>query len=928
MKIEYLKACYFSGIFDGTGQTEIEIDFSECDKRIVMLLGKNGSGKSTIMSLLQPYKDTFDDRSDIIMEGEEGYKEIHITHNGVYFKICHHYGKKDKSFFSVYNTETEEFDELNKNGGVKTFEALVEKYLGLTKDTFKLIKVGSGASGFVDMIASMRKSFIGKFMPNIDEYLNAFIIVNKKINAQSKEIKYIADEITKLGDIPLLKKDIDASQTSLIVENKKVIRLESQKLAFENNIKNLSEGIKEYEEEINSYNTIKAELEEINESMEKYRLKYPNTLSNKSYKEIEASYTEALKRLKEVETSITKHEKEILVDETNKNQIRIQLDEIKSKTNSIKDSVNQIKLLKQKKVLQEETLKTVTTNFNNAEVRAEITNKKYFFCLSYQEVSKAWSNLSKNIETPLIETMRTLNQKVEYIQDYMHYFCDDGDEQISNRITQLESCLPKEKKELDKAEKALVEAKNKKLANEVSSEIVVLCKDPKCEVFKKNKTQKDLTQNIDSLEILVVSLTDSIKCIEDELESLAIVQKAAEFFVYVKKEMSTNKFALAHKKLNEFFNAEYDTQDEWVFESFFEKTPQFIESIFVSNDSEKASKNFHELQLVKNSIADYEEKIKLMSENENIFIQMNEEKEALTLKFEEINESLTAKNTEMQTVNDSLIKVKSRVKIINEFLELWKNKISKDREFELLSKQFSKIAKDVELLEENKNNLETINIEIETQKLSTSKLENSLNEKKLQHLRFEEYEKRRDNVLEKRTKYQYVKDALDIKTGIPLILLGDYVENIKHTTNKLLNLAFKGDFEIDFKISDNEFSIPVYKNSKVTKDILECSGGQKALVKTSLSLGIVTQVISTTDKSYNIIYLDEIDAELDKDNKRSFLDILNMQLDTLNNEQCFIISHNDNFSQSELGLILLKNAVVDTNDEIFMQNKEIIADFR
>lgn len=50
MKITRLKLINFIGISHGLNKNEIEIDFSKSNNKMVMLLGRNGSGKSTIMS--------------------------------------------------------------------------------------------------------------------------------------------------------------------------------------------------------------------------------------------------------------------------------------------------------------------------------------------------------------------------------------------------------------------------------------------------------------------------------------------------------------------------------------------------------------------------------------------------------------------------------------------------------------------------------------------------------------------------------------------------------------------------------------------------------------------------------------------------------------------------------------------------------------
>jgi DNA repair exonuclease SbcCD ATPase subunit len=50
MRILRLKLVNFIGVKNGMGKDEIEINFPQNENIITMLLGKNGSGKSTIVS--------------------------------------------------------------------------------------------------------------------------------------------------------------------------------------------------------------------------------------------------------------------------------------------------------------------------------------------------------------------------------------------------------------------------------------------------------------------------------------------------------------------------------------------------------------------------------------------------------------------------------------------------------------------------------------------------------------------------------------------------------------------------------------------------------------------------------------------------------------------------------------------------------------
>ena len=77
---------------------------------------------------------------------------------------------------------------------------------------------------------------------------------------------------------------------------------------------------------------------------------------------------------------------------------------------------------------------------------------------------------------------------------------------------------------------------------------------------------------------------------------------------------------------------------------------------------------------------------------------------------------------------------------------------------------------------------------------------------------------------------------------------------------------------------------------------------------------------------YNIIYLDEMDAELDVNNRKSFIGVINRQMELLGVEQTFIITHNNEFYSDDVDLILLNGyeSKIDITDKSIMEGKSII----
>ncbi|MDE7088538.1 MAG: hypothetical protein K2O54_00290, partial [Prevotella sp.] len=151
---------------------------------------------------------------------------------------------------------------------------------------------------------------------------------------------------------------------------------------------------------------------------------------------------------------------------------------------------------------------------------------------------------------------------------------------------------------------------------------------------------------------------------------------------------------------------------------------------------------------------------------------------------------------------------------------------------------------------------------------------------------------------------ELVKSSLSSKEGIPLLYIQVYLKNIQDTTNDLLELVYGDDlFVNDFNITADEFKIPFNTKGTEISDVAYASQGEKSFISLALSFALIYQSISR----YNIMLLDEIDSTLDTTNREKFLQILERQLEMIDGEQIFLISHNNMFNMYPVDVIDTKN---------------------
>lgn len=205
MKITYLKLKNFSSIYTGMKKKSIEIDFSQSQNRIIVLVGKTGSGKTSILSQLNPYAyPTNDSRSrhTMIMNETEGYKEIHYDDNATIYKIKHFY-KNHNDKTTVKSFIEKNGEELNPNGNVTSFKDIIEEELHVTEDYMKLMRIGPNVQTLLKMPSRSRKEFMGELLKEIDVYNTFYKNVSEKVRNVKALMKAVASRMERLGIVDI-----------------------------------------------------------------------------------------------------------------------------------------------------------------------------------------------------------------------------------------------------------------------------------------------------------------------------------------------------------------------------------------------------------------------------------------------------------------------------------------------------------------------------------------------------------------------------------------------------------------------------------------------------------------------------------------------------------------------------------------------------
>jgi DNA repair exonuclease SbcCD ATPase subunit len=905
MKITYAKFTNFAGIYAGLGVKELELDFSKSKNKIIMLLGGNGAGKTTIMSLLHPFRDTNDIRTNYILEDHDGYKEIHLKMGNDFYVIKHYYGKQNKSFI----TKNEE--ELNENGGIRTFEATIDEEFSLKKDYFKIARLGSNVTTFIDLKTAERKKYMNNFLPDIDDYLIAFDTVNEKFKNLNNAIKTIRGQLDKLDtkeNLEELEKTLSENIQNIEEDNRKLTSLiDKSEARIEDLGKSLEidNGLdyKEFMSQlIKAIEDARKYIEESERTMNAIYEKYPK-LSEYNDEKIEESVLEYNKNITVAEQEIKGIKSNI--DAIEKDIVRLH-NEKTSKNNIIKNEVD-ISYI-------EDQIKEKEGHINSL-IESLVGNEFKDVNMSVQEVSRIQSYSETTIN--MIEAIKA---------QHSNSVIESTD---PNQFSVYTRDLDMYYKELDKSKKEKIEVDEK--INRINANDYLLdtlnarpedCKINTCSFIIKALDYKnnDYAQ-LDNLYEEQTRLHTLIEGYKDEINGLEAIADYVEDLNRLYKQLN-NPFATTFI-LSGFEGVTLNEVNIFAITNLMKEDISLIQKIFDMSELVRVINTGAELEREQEKIESLKSHLELALKQKSIIDQAKEELEEINNDINKCNEN---KDEEVKNISikEKFIKNNGiKLNLVNSIKSFRKVIADNSSKLTELQSEYDKKINTVLAIRKEEESVDNNRLYITTNNKQLKPLKDKLKSVQRDLVIIDDCVNRLKVVEDNYDTIKTVKDALDPKKGIPLFFIDNYLKDIAVRANNLLSVAYGDAFKIKFDISASDFFINVFKSDGTfLSDIKEASQGETSLTTVSLSLGMIERMMNTT--KYNILYLDEVDSTLSTKNRRLFITLLENQLEKLGIEQVFVISHNNEFESHPTDMILLKENNVDIEDKEFMQNKNII----
>ena len=847
MKIEKLILKNFSAVYNAMNAKSLVIDFSKSKNKICLLLAKNGGGKTTILSQLTPFADVgnLDVRNNqpLILKNEEGYKEIHIRKDNNLYIIKHIYTPhKDKSHSTKSYIE-KNGTELNINGNVRSFLETVKNELNIEPEYLKLIRLGSNVTSIIGLTETERKNFMSKIMSDVDVYIDYYKIVGAKEKQIKDNISHTANKLSKLGI------------SDILIADKEIKHIEEEIVALDDIKIDLNKDIAVYNHNIDMIDDNENLRDNLNETSKKLTKMKDTLLRYKPDNTSADYYKEEIGRCNDKITSLS-----AMINSTG--------DIINSELvliNTLHDQYENVNSQYEKELSNDKTIKQMEDNLNTIrkslrESESIIGDYKPKFTLDeFNDFVSFIKSIQVKLSTTYEFGTKAISKVLKLMEDN-----EDVKHYINSHLIDIDD------KKSDVSSLFLAKIATSIMFNDTT---VINCKS-ECEAKKVFNMVKDLISD------------HNIKDTNKDASFYNDMDRVYQNITNILSDIDSRSIMISKMPddIKSWFSKDILFHNIKNLEKFYDEI-RLNEMITIVSEYDRYCKNLVKYDESENLL----NQIKSISNLDSIKEQRNN-----------LSDSITEKECYIRDLKEKVSKATEDLNETKRTLDTYNDifdAITKYDEIKLLN---DKYVKDYEVYKTSSENIANLNTRL---KNVISELDNKNDKLRNMKYNYDQY-----NMLLKELELfnkiyddlDKVKESLSAKSGIPLYIIRRYLGDTVEATNELLSVVYNGDIELDdFEITPSSFSIPVYVKGFKMPDVKYTSQGELSFISIALSFALSSRVLS----KYNIMLLDEIDGPLDTENREKFIKILEKQIDKIDSEQNFLITHNSMFSSYPVDIL-------------------------
>jgi len=872
------------------GLSSIEIDFSKCIHKVLIIKGDNGTGKSTIFKALTPLADSsIDYIPDKTAIKEIAYETDFQTILNIKYESLVKDGirRPTKCYLNRLNPDGS-IENLNPSNNITTAKEVIYDILGIDDNFITLSQLSANKKGLGGLKPSERKRYVNSIISS----LAAFNSIHKLITTKSNVLKSIIDsyvtKLSQIGNIAIvedaIKKDTVALQE---LDNKKngliseiaTIKAELSRLdssgSFLDDYKDLSMRKIILEKEIR-------DLPDIEEYSEEKLIQYEKDMAK--YEANEEMLSSRAKELLDEESKINNNITELtikldsLYNKEHMDDLNSKIDSTKKELESYKPYFHLFKTYKDISEQDYETVKLVIEKFNST-------------------VENIFQTYSETVRKESMNSLRT--GKNEVILDH----------------TEILSGLEKQLEDL-RTEKRNVEFLNNRSKD--YNKIPDDCNHKSyCPFIKDVVEAKNALRSRQSLYSLSTKINSTLDAIESA-KNLAEDNMIKTQCLYEMK--SILEYIQSMSKIIRKFPG---TESLDSINTIYHNIEHGIRLNFESVDKYQEFKNISTIvSALEEDLHSYESaKEKLISANAEIRI-LQEKIDTNLKNLSAIRDSKSSIFAEIEKIRSSKLEIEMVLDSIRYA------KINKEK-FEKVSVELNEVTSKIESMEKNTVLIKDLTDKLNRRASELSSLQNTdlpalnkaIEENKYRMVLFEQYTRDSQEYAAKYNEVQMIKKYTSIH-GIQTVYMSVFMNSILNTTNTLLRLLFGGRFALQpFIINENEFNIPCADSEgRVREDISLMSDSQLSMISMLISFVL----LRNSSNRYNIIKLDEVDDNLDSMNRIQFSILIEQIMNDLGFDQCLIISHNNELDLSNTDIVILKMESQEMIDSLYNSGGNIV----
>lgn len=890
MRLLRLRLENYIGIYNGMGLNHIEIDFSKCIHKVLIIKGDNGTGKSTIFKALTPLADS----SINFIPDKTAIKEIaYETDFQTIVNIKYESIVKDgirrptKCYLNRLNPDGS-IENLNPSNNITTAKEVIYDILGIDDNFITLSQLSANKKGLGGLKPSERKRYVNSIISSLAVFNN----IHKMITTKSTVLKSIIDSyVTKLnqiGNIAIVEdaikkdtmalKELDSKKNGLISEIA-TIKAELARLDtsgnFLNDYKDLSMRKIILEKEIR-------ELPDIEEYSEEKLIQYEKDMARYEANEemLSSRAKEILDNELELSNNITELQIKLdsLYDKDHMDDLNSKIESTKKELESYKPFFSLFETYKNISEQDYETVKLVIEKFNST-------------------VETIFQTYSETVRKESMNSLRT--GKNEVILDH----------------TEILSGLEKQLEDL-RTEKRDVEFLNNRSKD--YNKIPDDCNHKSdCPFIKDIVEAKNLLKSRQSLYSLSTKINSTLDAIESaknlaeenmmKTQCLYEMKSILEYIQSMSKIIRKFPGTESLDSINTLYhNIEYGIRLN------FESVYKYQEFKNISTIVSALEDDLHSYESAKEKLISANAEIRILQEKINTDLN----------NLSTIRDSKVSVLAEIEKIRSSKLEIKSVLDSIR-YAKINKEKFEEvSEELQSITSKIDSMEKDTVAIKELTDRLNRRGTELSAlQNTDLPALTKAIEENKYRIVLFEQYTRDSQEYGAKYNEIQMIKKYTSIH-GIQTVYMSVFMNSILNMTNALLTLLFRGRFTLQpFIINENEFNIPCADSEgRVREDISLMSDSQLSMISMLISFVL----LRNSSNKYNIIKLDEVDDNLDNMNRIQFSILIEQIMIDLGFDQCLIISHNNELDLSNTDIVILKMESQEMIDSLYNSGGNIV----